>query len=143
MTEAEKPTAAAIVDRMMERDKFSRWLGIEVVQVSPGRCLLTMTVTPEMCNGFGIAHGGISYSLSDSALAFAANAHGRVAVTANTSISHLEKVEPGDRLSAKAEEIHAGKRLARYRVEITKNEGLPVAAFEGTVYLTSKNWENE
>jgi len=140
MAEAEKPSAAAIVDRMMERDAFSRWLGIEVVNVAPGSCLLTMTVRPEMCNGFGIAHGGISYSLADSALAFAANAHGRIAVSAKTSIAHLEKVAPGDRLSAKAEEIHAGKRLAHYRIQITKNEGLPVAEFEGTVYLTSKNW---
>lgn len=138
MAESGQPSAASIVDRMMERDAFSRWLGIEVVHVTPGSCRLEMTVRPEMCNGFGIAHGGIGYSLADSALAFAANAHGRVAVSVKTSMTYLEKAAPGDRLTAFAEEIHAGKRLAHYHIEITKNEGMPVASFEGTVYLTSQ-----
>ena len=66
-----------IVDKMYQNDAFSQWLGIEVVEVKDGYCKLNMTVRKEMLNGFQIAHGGIAYSLADSALAFASNSHGR------------------------------------------------------------------
>ena len=69
--------ATAIIDAMMKKDLFSQWLGIERVEERVGYCKLKMTVRPEMCNGFEIAHGGITYSLADSALAFASNSNGR------------------------------------------------------------------
>ena len=71
MTNAEK-----IVNFMFTNDAYSQWLGIERLNVAPGVCDLRMTVRSEMLNGFAIAHGGISYSLADTALAFASNAHG-------------------------------------------------------------------
>lgn len=134
------PDAPAIVARMMAEDAFSQWLGIEVTEVRPGYSRLSMTVRDEMCNGFHMAHGGIAYSLADSALAFAANGHGRIAVSAKTSIAHLEKVLPGDALTAVAKELHKGSRLAHYFIDIKNQRGESVAAFDGTVYLTSKNW---
>lgn len=135
--------AETIVGRMMEKDAFSQWLGVEIISIKPGFAELKMTLRPEMCNGFGIAHGGIAYSLADSALAFAANAHGRIAVSAKTSIAHLEQVRPGDSLYATAIEQHAGNKLAHYQIDIKNTEGNKVAIFEGTVYLTSKNWEEQ
>ena len=66
-----------IVDTMYQNDAFSQWLGIEIIDVYEGFCQLKMTVRKEMLNGFQIAHGGIAYSLADSALAFASNSHGR------------------------------------------------------------------
>ena len=66
--------AEKIVSKMINGDAFSQWLGINVIKVSEGFCKLEMRVRKEMTNGFNIAHGGISYSLADSALAFAANA---------------------------------------------------------------------
>ena len=64
-----------IVDEMYESDKFSQWLGIEIVEIKQGYCKLKMKVREEMTNGFGIAHGGICFSIADTALAFAANSH--------------------------------------------------------------------
>lgn len=136
-------TPEAIVGCMMEKDAFSQWLGIEIISIKPGFAELKMILRPEMCNGFGIAHGGIAYSLADSALAFAANAKGRVAVSAKTSIAHLEQLRPGDVLHATATEQHAGNKLAHYHIDIKNAEGKKVALFEGTVYLSSKNWEIE
>ena len=68
--------ARKVVDKMINGDAFSQWLGIEIVELSEGCCKLKMIVRDEMTNGFNIAHGGISYSLADSALAFAANSYG-------------------------------------------------------------------
>ncbi len=134
-------TPAEIVAKMMEKDFFSQWLGIEVMEIRPGYCLLRMRVREEMCNGFSIAHGGISFSLADSALAFAANGHGEQAVSISTAIDHLEKVEPGDILMAEAVELHTSRKLARYRVEIFDEAGAMKAIFRGTVYRTGKTWE--
>ncbi len=136
------PEAAQIVGRMMAKDAFSQWLGIEVAEVRPGYSLLHMTVRPEMCNGFGIAHGGIAYSLADSALAFAANGHGRMALSAKTSIAHLQQVKAGERLSAKTREIHAGHKLAHYHIEIHNADNHLVAQFEGVVYFSEKLWKD-
>lgn len=134
------PDAASIVERMMAEDAFSQWLGIQVIEVRPGYSQLSMAVRSEMCNGFHMAHGGIAYSLADSALAFAANGHGRIAVSSKTSIAHLEKVVTGDVLTAEAKELHKGSRLAHYFIDIKNQRGETVAVFDGTVYLTSKNW---
>ena len=133
--------ATAIVDHMFEQDAFSQWLGIERLSVGPGRCSLRMTVRAEMLNGFGIAHGGITYSLADSALAFASNGRGRQAVSIETSISHTTSAQAGDRLTATATEDHAGNRIAVYRIIIENQHGELVALFKGTVYRSSKEWE--
>lgn len=126
---------------MMEHDAFSQWLGIERLEESSGRSVLRMTVRKEMLNGFHIAHGGICYSLADSALAFASNSHGRKAVSIETSISHTESVHEGDVLTASAVEEHAGKKIAFYHVRVTNQHNRLVALFKGTVYRTEKDWE--
>ena len=84
-----------IVDTMYQIDAFSQWLGIEIIDVSEGFCQLKMTLRKEMLNGFQIAHGGIAYSLADSALAFASNSHGRKSLSVETSISHTVSVKEG------------------------------------------------
>src|SRR5215213_6284087 len=110
----ETSKAQKIVDHMINKDLFSQWLGIERLGEGAGYCKLTMTVRHEMCNGFGIAHGGITYSLADSALAFASNSHGRHAVSIETSISHLQPLKPGDVLIATAEEKSCSNRIGVY-----------------------------
>jgi acyl-CoA thioesterase len=133
--------ATAVVDQMMEGDLFSQWLGIERVEDSPGRSVLRLRVRDEMVNGFSIAHGGITYSLADSALAFASNSHGRKAVSVETSISHTEPVKAGDVLTATAEEEHLSNKIGIYKVSVTNQDGRTVALFKGTVYRTSREWE--
>lgn len=126
--------ARDIVNDMMEKDFFSQWLGIKVVDVAPGSCLLQMEVRKDMLNGFGIAHGGIAYSLADSALAFAANGHGIQSLSIETSIAHFNKITEGEVILAEAIEIHQSKKIAKYSVEIFSLAGEKKALFSGTVY---------
>jgi len=125
---------------MLDNDAFSQWLGIEILDLDAGFALLQMTVRPEMTQGFGIAHGGITYSLADSALSFASNAHGIKALSVETSISHLLAVQSGDILTAKATEESLSNKFGLYHVKITNQHDKTVALFKGTVYRTSKEW---
>jgi acyl-CoA thioesterase len=125
--------------KMYENDPFSQWLGIEITKINKGSVELSMTIRPEMCNGFGIAHGGITYSLADSALAFAANSHGIQSLSIETSINHLKPLKSGDRLTAVAFEDYVSKSLGHYRVEISCR-GSIVALFKGMVYRTGEQW---
>ena len=139
MTAQEK--AEYVVHKMYDNDPFSQWLGIEMLDIQPGTCTLSLKVRTEMLNGFAIAHGGIAYALSDSALAFAANSHGRMCVSVETSISHLVAVKANDTLTAKVEEIDLRNKIALYQINIFNQENKKVAYFKGTVYRTSKEWE--
>ena len=129
-----------IVNKMYNNDPFSKWLGIKVESVTKGSCTLSMTIKKEMLNGFGIAHGGITYSIADSALAFAANTHGKQSVSIDTQINHIEVLKEGDKIVAIATEESLKNRFAFYKIEIKKDDIL-VALFKGTVYRTNKDWK--
>ncbi len=133
--------ANRIVQKMFDQDWFSQWLGITLVEVKESSCTLKMKVRKEMLNGFGIAHGGITYSFADSALAFASNSHGRKSVSVETSISHTESLLEGDELTAVAEELSLSNKIAVYQIKIFNQHNKIVALFKGTVYRTSKEWE--
>jgi acyl-CoA thioesterase len=128
-----------IVDRMFEGDLFSQWLDIRRIEEGEGYCTLEMTVRPEMVNGFGIAHGAITYAIADSALAFASNARGRKAVSIETSINHLMPVRTGDVLTAIAEESSLGNKLGVYHIRVMRGDDL-VALFKGVVYRREEEW---
>lgn len=130
--------AERIVAAMLERDALSRWLGLDVVEIAPGRCACRMTVREEMVNGFGVAHGGIVFSFADSAFAFACNTHGRVTVAVDNTITYPAPIHPGDVLTAVASEDAASARLGYYRVDVTNQDGATVALFRGTAYRTSR-----
>lgn len=130
----------AVVNHMFQQDLFSQWLGITIVKIETGYSQLQMTVRKEMCNGFGIAHGGIAFSLADSALAFASNAHGNKAVSIETSISHIKPIKTGDSIIATALQKHISNKIGVYEVNITKDDETLVALFKGTVYRTSEQW---
>jgi len=132
--------AQRVVARMYDNDPFSIWLGIERALVGPGACVLRMTVRREMLNGFAIAHGGITYSLADSALAFASNSHGIQAVSVETSISHTKPVKEGDVLSATAVEKSRSRSIGVYYITVTNQDHETVALFKGTVFRTGKSW---
>lgn len=126
--------------QMYDQDAFSQWLGIEIIELDVGNAVLSMSVRKEMTNGFGIAHGGITYSLADSALAFAANAYGRHSVSIETSISHTLPVKTKDKLTATAYEESLNHKIGIYRVLIKNQKEETVAIFKGTVYRSSKEW---
>tara|TARA_R110001592_G_scaffold6720_5_gene36138 strand:- start:8800 stop:9222 length:423 start_codon:yes stop_codon:yes gene_type:complete len=133
--------AKKVIDRMYENDAFSKWLGIEIVSIDVGSCQLQIMVRKEMLNGFAIAHGGITYSLADSALAFASNSYGQKSVSVETSISHTVSCKEGDVLIATAKELSLSNKIGIYEVIIVNQENKIVALFKGTVYRTSKDWD--
>jgi len=128
---------------MMADDAFSQWLGIEVLDIKSGYTKLEMTVREEMVNGFNVSHGGIAFSLADSALAFASNSYGRVAVAMENNISFMKKVISGDTLFAETEELSIGRRIGVYNISITNQKDEQVALFRGTVFRTQEHHFNE
>ena len=133
-------TPAEIVHLMMESDAFSQWLRIEVTETGLGTCVLTCPVLPQMLNGFHILHGGISYSLSDSALAFASNSRGYKCVSIETSISHTRQAVTGDTLTATCVESYRGRTQGIYHVEVKNQHDKLVALFKGTVRISAEIW---
>ena len=132
--------ARKVVEKMITGDAFSQWLGIEILEITRGYCKLKMIVRKEMTNGFDIAHGGISYSLADSALAFAANSDGIQSLSVETSIAHTKKVMSGDTLIAETQEVSKNDKSAIYNINITNQDNIEVAHFKGKVYRTQKKW---
>ena len=137
MTDEQK-LAERVVHGMLAKDTFSQWCGMEVLEIGARRSVVQMRVRPEMANGFGVSHGGIVYSLADSALAFAANTHGRVTVAIENSISYPKAVRLGDVITATCEEESSSNRLGFYRVVVRNQKDEIVSTFRGTVYKTEK-----
>ena len=125
---------------MFDNDPFSQWMGMELVSVGPGTCTLRMTVRKEMLNGFNVAHGGITFSLADSAFAFACNSHGRHAVSIHCSIEHVAPVREGDVLTATATEENLGNSLSNYAIRVVRADDSPVAFFRGVAYRKKQAW---
>lgn len=126
---------------MYDNDPFSQWLGITLVTVGDGTCALRMTVRAEMLNGFGVAHGGISFSLADSAFAFACNSRGRHTVSIHCSVEHVAPIFEGDVLTAEAREESLGNSISNYAITVSKQDGSPVAFFRGVAYRKQQVWE--
>jgi acyl-CoA thioesterase len=133
-------TPLEIFNLMYNNDPFSKLLGMELIEISEGFCKLQMKVSKEMLNGFSIAHGGITYSLADSTLAFASNSRGIQSVSIETSINHLSKVLEGDTLTAVSEEKNLTGRTGLYLINITNQHNQAVALFKGIVFRTGKEW---
>jgi len=133
--------AKQIVSGMLNGDSFSKWLGIELLELKPGYCKAQLIISKEMTNGFGIAHGGITYSLADSVLAFASNGYGNKLVSLETSISHLKPCKVGDRIIAETQEINKSNKTGTYLVKIVNQKSELVAHFKGIMYDTQRAWE--
>lgn len=140
MTDEQK-LAERVVNGMVAKDAFSEWLGVEVLEIAPSRSTVRMKVRSEMVNGFGVSHGGIVYSLADSALAFAANTNGKITVAIENSISYPERVMVGDVITAMAIEESSTNRLGFYHVVVRNQKDVIVATFRGTVYKTKRDHE--
>lgn len=132
----------AIPHKMLSQDAFSQWLGIEILESEIGRCKVAMTIREDMLNSMNYAHGGISYALADTAFGFAANSHGKYAVSIETSINHIEALEEGDYLVAESVIEKVNNKLGFNVVEV-KREGELIALFKGVVYRTQKDWTND
>ena len=133
---------ADIPYKMLKDDAYSQWLGIEVLESEIGRVKVGMTIRKEMLNGFYKAHGGISFALADSAFAFAANTHGKHALTVETSINHIEALNEGDYITAESVIEKKNNKLGFNIIEVKREEEL-VALYKGVVYRTKKDWKND
>lgn len=133
-------TPEEIVSIMLQKDAFSKWLGIEIISLTRNSCRLSCTIKSEMLNGFEITHGGIAYSLADSCLAFAANSSGYQCVSIETSIKHLKKVQLGDCLTSEAIILKDEAQKKTFDISIRNQEGLLVAVFTGAVHVSTKIW---
>ncbi|MEO6613109.1 MAG: hydroxyphenylacetyl-CoA thioesterase PaaI [Chitinophagaceae bacterium] len=131
--------AKKVVGHMMEHDLFSQWLGIEVLEIKEGYSKIRMTIRKEMINGFGIVHGGIAFSLADSAFAFACNNRNVLSVALDTSINFIKPVHVDDVLTAEANELHNGKSTGLYHITIINQKNHLVAQFKGLCYRTDKS----
>ena len=127
--------------KMLSQDAYSQWLGIEILECEIGRCKVAMKVRPEMLNSMQKAHGGITYSLADTAFGFAANTHGKFAVSIETSINHIEAVNEGDYLTAESVIENVKNKLGFNIIEVKRGDEM-VALFKGVVYRTQKDWED-
>ncbi len=129
-----------IPHKMLSLDQFSSWLGIKILEVKKGYCKVGLTVRKEMLNSLNKAHGGITYSLADTAFGYAANTHGKYAVSIETSINHIEALEAGDYIEAESVIEKPNNKLGFYIVEVKRKDEL-VALFKGVVYRTEKDWK--
>jgi len=127
-----------IFHHMMKTDAFSKWMGIELVDIAEGSCTLSMQVRPEMLNGFNILHGGVAFSLADSAFAFASNSHGILSVSLEASMTYAKPALAGDLVIAEATERTLTRKTATYDVSLKKEDGTLLYLFRGTVYRTSR-----
>ena len=134
-------TPKEVLQRMLQHDKFTEWLGLEIDVIDTGYCKLHYTVKEEMLNGFHSIHGGVLFSAADSAFAFACNSHGMLTVALDVSISFTRTAKPGEVLIVEAKELHAGNKTGVYDVRTTNKSGELVAWFKGTAYRTSKRVE--
>lgn len=127
-----------VVNHMMENDFFSQWMGVEVLDVNEGYSKIKMTIRPEMVNGFGIVHGGIPFSLADSAFAFACNNRNNLSVALDVTITFTKPVNVNDVLIAEAKEVHNGRSTGVYLITISNQNNEQVALFKGTCFRTGK-----
>ena len=122
----------------MKHDLFSQWLGIQVLEIREGYSKIQMTLRDEMVNGFHVIHGGIAFSLADSAFAFACNNRNNLSMALDTNITFTKTTKPGDVLTAEAKELHNGKSTGLYLITVTNQHKEQVALFKGTCFRTGK-----
>lgn len=131
-------TPQEVVNFMMQEDLFSQWLGIELIEIKEGYSKIKMTVRKEMINGLGVVHGGVAFSLADSAFAFACNNRNNLSLALDTSINFTKPVHVDDILIAEANEVHNGKSTGLYHINVKNQHDHVVAIFKGTCFRTAR-----
>jgi acyl-CoA thioesterase len=130
--------AGKVVDKMMDHDAFSQWMDVKVIEIREGYSKIQMTIRKEMVNGFGIVHGGIPFSLADSAFAFACNNRNNLSVALDVTITFTKAVNINDVLTAEAKEVHNGRSTGVYLITVSNQKNEQVALFKGTCFRTGK-----
>lgn len=129
MTPQDRAERAA--QAMWSDDGASHWMGMALVSVNEGRAVLSLTVERHHCNGHGACHGGVIFSLADSAFAFACNSRNQITVAQQNTITYLAPGKQGDRLTATATEVSQAGRSGLYDVAVTNQDDTLIARFTG------------
>ena len=116
---------------MMAQDAASTGLGMTLERIAPGHAVLSMHVTDAMMNGHRICHGGFTFTLADSAFAFACNSYNQRTVAQQNQITYVASAHVGDRLTASAVEVSRAGRSGTYDVTVTSGAGTVIALFRG------------
>lgn len=140
MSKSEIELARACAERMWANDRASKEMGLELGEVTPGEATVHLTVEPGMLNGHGVCHGGLIFAMADTAFAFACNSLNRQAVAMHCSISFIEKVASGTRLTAHAVQRAAYGRNGIFDVTVADDQGVRVAEFRGYSRTIGGQW---
>ncbi len=127
-------TTFELAQYMLNQDHFSQWMGIKLIEVREKYCKIEMPIKQEMINGLRTVHGGITFSLADSALAFSSNNTNDASVALNCLINFSKAVKLGDTLTAESILISDTRKTGVYDISITNQHKVLVASFRGTVY---------
>ena len=130
--------AVELLWKRCRQESFPQVLGLEVLEIEPGRSKVAMDFRPELCNIFGMLHGGAVFSLLDEAFQLACNSHGEVAVALQVSIHYLAPAEPGVRLVAEVRESNATRKTALYEAEVRQADGRRIATGQALAYRKGK-----
>jgi len=127
-----------LLNAMLSQDKFSEWLGLQVVEVKEGYAKLQAKIRPEMLNGVGTVHGGVTFAMADSAFAFSSNMYNNISVALDVHISFTKAGKEGDVFTIESQEVHSSKRTGVYDIKVTNQHDELVALFKGTCFRTGK-----
>jgi acyl-CoA thioesterase len=130
--------AANRAKRLAARDPFVKSLGIRCIDAGPGRATVAMAIGAAHINFNGACHGGVIFTLADTAFGLASNSHGMIAVGIDAHITYHVAAQLGDELTATATEVSRTRRIAVYRIDVTRADGTLVAGFTGTVYVLAR-----
>jgi len=133
----DEAAVTARLEKLAERDAWLNSLGISLVHAAVDRVMIEMTVREQHMNFNGTCHGGVLFSLADTAFGLASNARGVIAAAVHADIAFCAPIKVGDQLIAEAVEVSRSRRVGTYRVNVSSAEQI-VATFTGTVHITER-----
>jgi len=136
-------TSADHIPGLAERDRFSQMMGIKLVEWKVGKVITEITVGKDHLNFNGTCHGGVLFAVADTAFGLASNSHGIISAGIDVHMVYPAAAREGDKLCATAIEASRSRRLATYRVEVTRQDGEVVGLFTGTVFVTKNLHEGD
>lgn len=136
-----KVKAQQRVAQLAARDRFARAMGVTLVDGGPGHATVAMTVREQHLNFNGSCHGGAIFALADAAFGLASNSHGLLAAGIDAHITYQAAAALGDALTASAVEVSRSRKLAVYRIDVSRSDGTVISSFTGTVYVTAQHHE--
>jgi len=134
-----KAKAQQRVAQLAAKDRFAQSMGVRFVDGGPGHAKVAMTVREQHLNFNGTCHGGAIFAFADAAFGLASNSHGAIAAGIDAHITYQAAAVLGDELTASAVEVSRSRKLAVYRIDVTRADGEMISSFTGTVYVTARH----